>query len=89
MNSGFNFESAYGVAAGEKPFVTKRMTMKFDVVWSSPVAGAHSEYLALFLLDGYVLPPGSAFHVTGLAGTISEPSVPLLPPKEGCGGDIR
>ena len=87
----------YSVTEGTRPFVTEQMAMNFDIVWSSPLAGARNEYLVLFELLNVQLPPGSKLRVTGLEGTVSEPFAPLLPPKVSlkgnkrfsCGNDIR
>jgi hypothetical protein len=68
--------------------VTETMTIKFEAVSNTPLAGAHNAYLVLFTIDNEV-PPGSKFRVTNLVGSISARSAPLRTPRTGCGNDLR
>ena len=87
-SSSDDYDDLYKVADGRKPFVTAEMNMKFEAVSSTPLAGAHNEYLILFkFVIDYQLPPGSQFRVVNLVGSVSARSTPLHPPR--CGNDLR
>ena len=59
--------------------MTETMTIKFEAVSNTPLAGAHNAYLVLFTIDKEV-PPGSKIHVTNLVGSISARSAPFVSP---------
>ena len=63
-------ESVFGVIKGAVALTTSTRAVTWEVVASSPLAGAISQYVVLFKLDG-PLPPGSSIRVVGLDSVTS------------------
>jgi hypothetical protein len=74
----------YNVPNGAKPFVTKIMLIKWDLAASSPVPGAYSQYLVIFRLEYYEVPPGSKLIVAGLTAASASSTIALYTPRDKC-----